>query len=298
MANAISPIVRQVSKPYLSLMEFKNAPTALDYGNLVVGGNQAAQDAELTNAITRASSYIDQYCNQIIGATLDTEQQRVRVATDGSVIIHPKYFPIVAVTEINLGPNPQMLTALPDPSIAWLEEQQIVIPYANANLTWSSQGALGFALANGGPRSRMYANYTYVNGYANTVSVGLTSIGDTSIDVQDGLGLVPGEQITIFDGAATERVTVASSYVFGSNTVPLTAPIQYNHLAGTSVSALPAAIKEAAILITSAYLKIRGDASLIMDVTTRPGQQIDGSQKIGSDLAHAQEILKPFRRIR
>ena len=146
MANAISPIIRQVSSPYLSLQEFKNAPTALDYGNLVAGGNQAAQDAELSNAITRASSWIDQYCNQIIGATQDTEQQRVRISSDGTIKFHPKYFPIVALTSFSWGADPQSLVSAPDCSIAWLEEQQVIFPYANAATNWSSQGplSLGF----------------------------------------------------------------------------------------------------------------------------------------------------------
>jgi hypothetical protein len=296
MANAISPIKRQVSKPYLSLAEFKNAPTALDYGNLVQGGNQAAQDAELTNAITRASSYIDQFCNQIIGATVDVEQQRVRVSADGSIRIHPKYFPIVALTSLSAGYTPTSLVAVPDCSVAWLEEQQIIFPYATANLNWSSQGALGFG--GGSPRQTMYVNYGYVNGYANTLSAANANVGATSITVLDGTGITPGESLKIFDGASTENVVVADNYTFGSTTVPLTAPTLYAHSAGVTVSALPAAVKEAAILITSAYLKIRGDASLVLGVTNRPGEQAPGSQLTGSDIAHAQEILKPFRRMR
>ena len=297
MATAITPINRQQTKPYLTLTEYKNAPTALDYGNLVQGGNQAAQDAELSNAILRASSHIDQFCHQIIGATVDVEQQRVRIGNDGSLRLHPKYFPIVALTALNIGVNPQSVVAVPDPSQAWLEEQEIIYPYANANLTYSSQGALGFGPM-GGPRNTMYVNYSYVNGYANSTLAANTSVGATSITLADGTGLVAGEQITIYDGANTEIVTVASTYTFGSATVPLTAALAYAHTAGVSVSALPAAIKQACILITSAYLKIRGDASLVMATSTNPGQQISGAQKVGSDIAVAEQILEPFRRIR
>lgn len=297
MANAISPIRRQQTKPYLTLQEFKNAPTALDYGNLVQGGNQAAQDAELSNAILRASSHIDQFCHQIIGATVDVEQQRSRLRPDGSVRFHPKYFPIVALTALNVGYTPNSLTAVPDPSQAWLEEQEVVYPYANANLNWSSQGALGFGVSGAG-RAEIFLNYSYVNGYTNTVLAASVTAGATSVTVEDGTGLTPGEQFTIFDGASTERVTVASTYTFDSNTVPLESPVLFNHAAGISASALPAAIKQAAILLTSAYLKIRGDASLVLGVTSRPGQQIDGAQKVGSDVALAEQILEPFRRVR
>jgi hypothetical protein len=298
MANAISPIIRQVSSPYLSLQEFKNAPTALDYGNLVAGGNQAAQDAELSNAITRASSWIDQYCNQIIGATLDTEQQRVRISSDGTIKFHPKYFPIVALTSFSWGADPQTLVAAPDCSIAWLEEQQVIFPYANAATNWSSQGPLSLGFVST-PRQPVYINYSYVNGYANTLTASSTNAGGTSITVANATGIIPGDSLKIYDGASTENIMVASTYTYGSTTVPLTSPLLYAHASGISVSALPAAVKEAAILVTSAYLKIRGDASLTMGTTSAPnGTQIGDSQRVGTDIAHAEDLLKPFRRIR
>lgn len=297
MTVAISPIRRQVSKPYLSLAEFKNAPTALDYGNLVVGGNQAAQDAELSNAITRASSWIDQYCNQIISATVDVEQQRVRMRPDGTVRVHPKYSPIVALTAFSAGAAPSQMVSAPDCSVAWLEEQEIIFPVSLLPTTWSSQGPLSFGFP-ATPRAEMFVNYTYINGYTNTSLAANTNAGVTTITVADATGITPGESLKIFDGASTENIEVASSYTFGSTTVPLASATTFAHTSGVTVSALPAAIKEACILVTSAYLKIRGDASLIMDVTNSAGQQIEGAQKVGTDIAHAQQLLQPFRRIR
>jgi len=297
MATAISPIKRQVSKPYLTLQEFKNAPTALDYGNLVVGGNQAAQDAELSNAILRASSWIDQFCNQIIGATVDVEQQRIRIRPDGTLRFHPKYFPIVALTDLNIGFQPNQLTAVQDPSQAWLEEGQVVFPYASLPTNMSSQGPLGFGFPST-PRAETYINYSYVNGYGNSTLASSASAGATTLVVDDGTGFVAGEMFTIYDGASTERVTVASTYTFDSNTIPLTSALLFTHAAGVSVSSLPAAIKQACILVTSAFLKIRGDASMVMQVTSNPTTQIPNSQNLGTDLTIAQELLKPFRRIR
>jgi hypothetical protein len=297
MATAISPIKRQVSKPYLTLAEYKAAPTALDYGNLVQGGNQSQQDAELTNAITRASSWIDQYCNQILSATIDVEQQRVRLRPDGSLRFHPKYSPIVALLSLSAGYNPQAMTAVPDPSVAWLEESQVVFPFNNANLTWSSQGPISFGAA-GSPRQEMFIQYSYINGFANTTVGSAASAGNTTLTVADPTGLTAGESVQIYDGANTENITIDSTYVFGSATVPLTSPLLYSHAVGVSVSSLPAAVKQAAILVTSAYLKIRGDGSLVMAVTNQPNTSVTGSQMVGSDIGHAQELLAPFKRIR
>jgi len=297
MTSVVSPIIRQVSRPYLTLDEYKNAPTALDYGNLVQGGSQAQQDAELTNAITRASSYIDQYCNQVLASTLDLEQQRVRMRTDGTIRIHPKYSPIVSLNSLSIGSYPGQSTTITDLSSAWIEEQSIVFPISSGQLNWSSQGPLGLGFAPG-PRGEVYINYSYVNGYPVSVISTASSIGATSLILDSGLGITAGQTLKIYDGASTENVVVASTYTYGSATVPLVSATLYAHSTGVAVSSLPAAIKEACILITSAYLKIRGDASLTLDVTTRPGQQLPGSQQVGNDIAHAQEILKPFRRIR
>jgi hypothetical protein len=293
----VSPIIRQVSKPYLTLDEYKNAPTALDYNNLVQGGNQAAQDAELTNAITRASSYVDQYCNQIIAATVDVEQQRVRLRPDGTIRFHPKYFPVVSLNALSFGFAPTQSTEVTDLSPAWIEEQEIIFPISGVNLNWSSQGSLGLGFPST-PRAETFIKYTYVNGYPVSELAANSSVGATSLTVDTGLGITAGQSLKIFDGASSENVVVASTYTYGSTTVPLVSATLYAHQIGDAITSLPAAIKQAVILITSAYLKIRGDASLVLEVTTRPTEQTSGSQRVGSDVAHAQEILKPFRRIR
>jgi hypothetical protein len=297
MASIVSPIVRQVSRPYLTLDEYKNAPTALDYGNLVQGGNQAAQDAELTNAITRASSYIDQFCNQILAATLDVEQQRVRLAPDGTLRFHPKYSPIVSLNSLSVGFYPGQMTTITDLTSTWIEEQQVTFPLQSGQLSWSTQGPLGLGFPSN-PRSQAYINYSYVNGYPVSIIKTTATLGTSTLLLDSGLGITPGQTLKIYDGASSEDVVVASSYTYGSATVPLASPTLYAHAVGVAVSSLPAAVKQACILITSAYLKIRGDASLVLQVTNTPGTQIEGSQKVGSDVAHAQEILKPFRRIR
>jgi hypothetical protein len=297
MASVVTPISRQVSRPYLTLDEYKNAPTALDYGNLVQGGNQAAQDAELTNAITRASSWVDQYCNQVLAATLDTEQQRVRVRSDGTLRIHPKFAPVVSLNSFAVGFYPGQLTSITDFSQVWIEEQQFIIPMDMGSLTWSSQGPLGLGFTPS-PRAETFVTYSYVNGYPVDVLKANASVGAMSLTVDSGLGIVAGQTLKIFDGASSENVVVASNYSYGSTTVPLVSGTLYAHSTGVAVSSLPAAVKEAVILVTSAYLKIRGDASLVLNVTTRPGEQLPGAQQIGTDMAHAQQLLQPFRRIR
>ena len=75
-------------------------------------------------------------------------------------------------------------------------------------------------------------------------------------------------------------------------------PLAYDHASGTSISALPPAIKEAAILVTTSMLKVRGDNSMVMNIASRPGQVVEGSQKLGTELKIAMDLLAPYRRIR
>jgi len=182
MANAIAPNTEQFSVPYLTINEFKSAPTAIDYDNLVVGGNQAAQDAELTNAITRASSWIDQYCNQILGATQDTEQQRGRIKSDGTIRFHPKYNPIIALTSFSYGTDPTSLVAASDCSVAWIEEGEIIFPYASLNASYSSQGPLQFGMPST-PGHEIFLRYNYVNGYSNS-TIATATASATTLTVQ------------------------------------------------------------------------------------------------------------------
>ena len=298
MSNLYTYTTRQFSTPYLTVAEYKQAPTGMDYDNLVVASNDpAVQDAELANVIARASSWMDNYCYQILGATVDTETQRARLNSDGTLAIHPRYFPIIAVLSLSYGSMPNDLVNYPDPSQGWIEEQQFILPYSSAQLTWSSQGPLSFGMP-AIPRQPVYVKYSYVNGFPTTLLANQVSANASSIVVKNPTGIIAGTQMTIYDGENTENVTVGSSYTFGSTTVPLVTPTQFSHVANTSISALPPAVKEAAILATTAFLKIRGDSSMTMQVTNQVPPIRTDTQNMPDDFNVAKELLRPYRRVR
>jgi hypothetical protein len=299
VANAINPTTHKFSTPYLTNAEYKSAPTSIDIDNLVFNSSDPdVQDSELANVIDRASSWIDTFCNQILGATHETESQRARISSDGYIKFHPRYNPVIALTALQYGNPSTDLITVQDCSVAWIEDQQILFPYAYMSSLFTSQGPLQFGApyANG---TQVYLKYTYVNGYANSLIATATATQST-LTVTNAVGITAGLEMKIYDGMYSERVTVADSYTFGSTTIPLTAPLVYTHTAGVSISALPPAIKEAAILVTTAMLKVRGDASMTMGIGTSPmSASSDGvTQNIGSDMGMAMDLLKPYRRIR
>lgn len=281
--------------PYLTVAEYKNAPTAIDYDNLVVGGNSQAQDAELARVILRATSYLNEYLNQDYNAGYVTETQRVRVSTQGYVALHPKNDPVLYLSAFSYGTSPQNMIALQDCSTAWFEDQQVIIPLADMATTWSSQGPLAFG-PNFAPRVPLFCQYTYVAGYVNTTCSGTAAA--TSITVPEPAGILPSQPYRIFDGANTETVTVASNYTIGSTTVPITSALVYTHAAGTAFSNMPTAIKEATILMTTAFLKIRGDNSLTMMITTQPNGNTNSNQKYSGEIALALDMVDKYRRVR
>jgi hypothetical protein len=297
MATGLSPDTFSEGA-YISVAEYKNAPTAVDFDNLVVGGNAAAQDAELANVILRASSYMDEYFNQNLLAGTTTETKRIRITQDGNLPIHPANTPVVALVSLSYGADPNSLIALPDPSKCWFEAQQIIVPLANlAFPSYSSQGPLGFGFS-GSPRTPLYCKYTYVAGYVNSIFASSTSAGASSLTVTDASGIVPGETFRIFDGANSETVTVSSSYTFGSATVTLVSPMVNAHSAGATIGNLPNAIKQACILLTSAFIKVRGDNSLTMAVTTRANGNTPGANLFGNEVKLALDMVDKYRRIR
>lgn len=282
---------------YVNVAEYKNAPTSIDYDNLVVGGNSAAQDAELARVILRASSYINEYLNQSLLADSYTETQRTRITPQGYLSIHPFRTPIIALEAFSYGPYPGNLTPIPNPSYTWFEEQQMIIPLSQMSTNWSSQGPLGFG-GGLGATSIVFCQYNYVAGFVNT-AISVAVAGASSLTVIDGTGIVAGQRLRIYDGANYEQVTVASTYTFGSTTVPLTSALLFSHDPGAAIGNLPNAIKQACILITTAFIKLRGDNSMTMNITTQPTMnQISGSNRYGSEIQLALDMVDKYRRIR
>jgi hypothetical protein len=294
----ISPITPFQSGSYLTIAEYKNAPTAIDYDNLVTGGTSAQQDAELAANIARASSFIDIYCNQPLIAQNFVENQRTRITPEGYLVVSPDYNNLVAVTSLNYGVTPNNLTPATAAGLTqiWFEKAQFIYPLSELGTTYSSVGPLSFGFPPS-TRSRIYVNYTYVAGFCNGL-ISTATQGQNTLTMIDPVGITIGSLLNIWDGANTEQVVVANSYTFGSTTVPLTTSLKFTHASGVAIGTMPAAIKQAAILIVNDLLKVRGDNSLTMSMTTRATTGPNGKELIGGDLELAKELLSPFRRMR
>lgn len=295
MTNAITTISPQFSTPYLTIAEFKQAPTAIDVDDLVGGGTSAINDQELANVIARASSWIDSHCGQVLASTRDSEAMRASIDRRGMLKVHPRYWPVTQVVSLSYGPLPSLMASV-DVSTVWIEQQAVVFPIMGFSAAFN--GPIQFT-GNYSTTQEQFVEITYVNGYPNSVLSASVASTASVLPVADMTGFVPGQDFTIYDGASTERVRVAASFVpdEGPGNLLLAAPLVYSHTASISASALPPAIKQACIYVTSAVLKARGNASLVMTQLTPSTFQTSNPSAL-ADYNAAVDILRPFRRIR
>lgn len=287
------------TQPYLTTAEFLAAPTGIDNTQLIPGGNTAANAAALATAIASASNYADSLCYQVLAATSDLQVGEYRLQRDGSIKVPLDFSPLVEITGVSVGKRAGQLTALTDLSGIWMNRK---VPRIPAGSVLDSFGGSSFAIGAACARpGYVFAQVAYVNGYANTALAGAVLAGASSVTVTSALGIFPGMPLTINDDALalTEAVVVGAGYVQGSTTVPLVAALLHPHAAGTAVSALPRAVKQAVICLTSHLIKTRGAESLAMaSVSGGPADMTRDEVGSSAEYEQAVDLLHPFRRVK
>jgi hypothetical protein len=297
--SVISPLIPTYAytTPYITVAEFLAAPTALDTTSLITGGTPAQQTQALADAISRASSWIDDLCEQVLAATLDLDRGRYRINREGTLRIPLRYKPVLEVRSISIGARPSLLTPLSSlVDVAILGHGTIEVPLLGGNAFTSP--ALGGPYASGGlsTGSRPLVDVTYVNGWANNLTTTATAAGASSVNVNAPLGVYPGTILSFYDGANTEQVTVAANYIPNSSPILLANPTLNAHVTGTSLSNLPPRVKEAAILLTCAVIQSRGDDAIILDAMETPSRSSAQSGATGETIMTAKAMLRTLKR--
>jgi hypothetical protein len=298
-------------EPYCTVASFRAAPTWLDSNDLIPGGAQSKQDAELYNVLNRASTWADGICGgateyPYLGASNMNQNFRTRANRYGELKFHVAKRPIQVVTAINTGSDPLTLTPIPNITQLWIEDNsQVVVPVAGSASFAGLQ--FGPAVAIGGPT---YVNAQYVAGYFNsTLAAGTYGASTMSVSVINPIGLIPGTMFRINDPGQEEVVTVASNYTQGSTSVPIVNGLQYTHTApaqtsvGTVIgaSALPLDVQQA-VISYSVGLLIREDTSSQQPFAGTPmgpsARRSKSGGKAGGLIEEAEAMLQSFKRVR
>jgi hypothetical protein len=283
--------------PYVSTAALRAHPTFMDLNNLRSGDSVLAdQDAVLTNLLLMASTWADDEVTHPFAAHTVTENARVRPGRDGVLKWHPSEAPVRKVTGLSWGYTPGALNVVTDLTLQWIERRkQVVMPITQLGAGFS---ALQLGTPLGG---ELYTTWTYVAGYPVTTLAAAATAAASSILVGDPTGLYPGDTVRIWEPGVEEAVTVAAGYVPGTATVPLTAPLAHNHASGADTSGLPASVRLAVILYTTALL-LRPDTSkedAFPDDTRGGSTRKKDARKDGSGLvAEAVRLLASHARVR
>lgn len=271
--------------PYLTNDQYKRAPTPIPWDTLVPNGTVAECEDQLTQLIERASNWVDSICMQVLAATVDTEQTIAYPNRRAQIIVHPRYQPVIEVTDFWCGTSVATLAQLPSLAGCWVEPKRIVVTQPGIPV-FSSAGPIQFGAGPGPAGVPTFVRYSYVNGYPVTVLAAAADQGAQQIQVQDATGVLAGfTPLTIRD-AHSEPLTVTA---VDGDVLSLAAPLAAPHAAGASVSGLPADVEEAVILAVTGFAKARGNMAIVAQATQ--GRQINDPLGAGNDLTVAEQIL-------
>lgn len=237
--------------PYITLAQLKRNPIYNQLHKLVQGASEADRDAELQQIILRVSAMINDEVDQNLAATVDNEIGEVIVSDRGYIKVHTRNDPIIEVRSISVGADPYSLIPIPDLTHLIVNPWSFEVP----------RGA-GFSYRRG---ARLWAQWSYVNGFPVTTSTATTLAGDTFLTVDDTTGIIPNRTIlTVEDGRWLEKVIPTAV----SGNVLSVAPMLYPHQLGVGVSALPGTITNAALTLIS---RLHDTWSLTMNAISMDG---------------------------
>ena len=289
----------ELRTPYISTDEYAAAPTAMDTSNLVPGG-PAQQLIALQETIGRASSWIDQYTCGAWGTlccTNEVENGRIWGSYRNTLPVNTKYWPIVEVSAFTYSPLPGGLVSSGGASVN--PSQSITIYPQQFEVAATGTVPFGLGPSGGIAKGVQYdCTWQYVCGWVNTALAASVDVGGTSITPTSLTGIYPGGTFTLYDLPNDEGLQVSASYVPGTTPVPLVAPVQYYHEPGATLANIPPAIKQAAILATTAFIKQRGSGALIVEDMGAVTHQSTGfSQNAGDDWFQAMDLLRAYRQM-
>lgn len=271
--------------PYITVQELKQSPVYTQLRALVPGQSDADRDAQLGRIIMRASSMINGEVNQNLAATVDVEVGEIAFADYGELRVHTRCNPIVEVLSLSVGTHYGNLTPVTDLSSLVIEPWRFTLPGGAHNA--------GYNLPVGRRRNgnKLFGQWSYINGYPTTTLASSAAIGDTTITVKDTTGIRLGRSIlTIEDGKWVEEVTPTAM----AGNVLTVQPLTFPHNAGTGVTELPDAIKEAAFLLIS---RLHDTWSLTMNAVNSDGTGARKEVAKPRIMCDAGYMLSPYRRV-
>lgn len=280
----------------------------------------------------RATSIVDSYCHQVLRATVANEQLTGPGAprfgfmpgTD-QYMLTMRQWPISEILAIQYAANRPPLTWNTVASDKYLINHPLIGQYTDtASATapdggWSIQvdpcainassgGVYGPARGGRWRRNGLRLLVSYTNGWPHTSLTAPVEADATTIEVDDVTGWV-GASGFCYDGSFTEQVAVTDvaansplalpngvgTAQTGPGTVTLSSPLAFAHDEGTLVSALPANVMQATILVATSQVLDSGIESI--SAQTLSGSTSLGGTGVADLIGQIKDLLNPYRRV-
>jgi hypothetical protein len=305
--------------PYVTPELLTQAPTGISWSTIPPGRDVTYEMrlAEQSNICQRATAQIDSYVNQVLRATIDTEQyagpqfrMTIQNGTGNTRMILQRW-PILEILNVQVAANavfPRQFTTL-QPNMYDIEWPVLGL-YGSVAPSSAGEGGQSIVIAPGTAswclgRQGTLIRVTYINGWPHTGLTTQVLAGASTIAVDDCTGWaitsnttsVTGAAGTIFDSGSQEIIKVTgSSATSGPGTLTLATPLVFNHDAGTMVTTLPQSVIWAAILMCSSIALTRGATATTVQTIPGGGGTTAGFKEPSDLVGEAELLLNPFKR--
>lgn len=319
--------------PYINPQTLVDAPTGAGWNSIPTPqASEAAQEAEQVAVCWRATSVVDTFCNQVLRATVANEQLTGPGAPRFGFMpgtdqfqLTMRQWPISEILAIQYARNRPPLSWDTVTSTAYLINHPLIGQYTDtASATapdggWSIQVdpcAIGAPSGVFGGRSvrgwwrrnglRLLVSYT--NGWPHTSLTASVEADASTVEVDDVTGWV-GASGFCYDGSSTEQVSVTAvsanaplalpngvgTAQTGPGTLTLSSSLANSHAVGALVSALPANVMQATILIATSQVLDSGIESI--SAQTLSGSTSLGGKGVADLIGQIKDLLNPYRRV-
>jgi len=324
-----------MATPYVTAGLITAAPTGVSWQIIPKPrATDAEVNAAVNDVAWRATSILDTYCNQVLRSTVASEQltgpgyPRCNVDQNtGNGVLQTKWWPVTEVLAIQVSPSrafPPVWTPVPAGQYRIRHPLLAVGDTASATAPdggWTIDVAPGWigcspygrtptgGFIGGGGRGSQLVQVCHLNGWPHTSLTATAEAGATVLAVDDVTGWA-GASGFCYDGAGTEpgagtSVSATTPVVLpngagtaqsGPGTITLTSPLAFSHQQGVMVSAMTAALAQAAILAAAVQALTGGtDAITIQSVNgehSSPQPTAEGMTKqYQALLAHYMRII-------
>lgn len=271
----------------------------------------------------RATAMADAYTNQVLRATVDTEQDSgpdkwvtVQAAT-GNARVMLQRWPVLAIQSVQVAPTgvfPRQYTTV-TPGFYDIERPILGIAGTTSPAP-DGQGGQAILIAPGYVdwsygRNGFTIRTTYINGWPHTSLTAGAAAGSQTITVDDCTGWATSLNIVgggtevapvtgtttavIYDSGQQEVIQVtAASANAGAGTLTLQSGLAFAHNPGTMVSTLPASVIWAVILFGASMALTRGATATVVHEISGTGSA--GTREPSDLIGEAELLLNPYRR--